>query len=191
MTTAVVVGTLSVAVLVVAAVQAIPSPEGFWPNTVVGWISAILGLISILGTMYAVHRFSQKPLVLGLIKLETTLTKTEEHFDKRIMEERKFFLEELAEIRKDGEHELNAMTRAVDDRLNRFGGRVQNVEDQYISQATIISGVVTAIAESRLDRANITKQLDALRVQMDSDRQDKQHFERELFKQLAGIRNRS
>lgn len=191
MTTAVVVGTVSVAVLIVAAVQAIPSPEGFWPVTVVGWISAILGLISILGTMYAVHRFSQKPLVHGLEKVEATLNKTEAHFDQRILEERKYFLDELAEIRRDAEHDMNAMTRAVDERLNRFGGRVQNVEDQYISQATIISGVVTALAESRLDRANITKQLDAMRTQMDLDRTDKQHFERELFKQLAGIKNRS
>lgn len=181
----------AVIVTAVAAIEGVPAPEGFWPVTVVGWISAILGVISIIGTLYAVHRFSQKPLLAAITKLEDAMDKAEKHFDQQILTERNYFTEQLADLRKDAEHENNAMSIALEQRMNAFGGRIQNTEEQYISQGTILSGMVTAMAESRLDRAYINVRLEKIQTQMEVDRHDKQQFERELFKQLAGLKNRS
>lgn len=138
-------------VAVVAALQKMEPParpEGFWPVTGSGWISLILSVGGAVTMAYGLWRFSQKGLLAEIRKVKGELAKIREAATQHAREERAHTDEVVRELRR--EHR-----EAMEEQEERLDG-----------QGLILNGLVTGLAESRLDRAHITEGLRLQREQL-------------------------
>lgn len=166
----------AVTVAAVAALQQVgppAKPEGFWPVTGSGWISLVLSIGGAVTMGYGLWRFSQKGLLAELRKLKKELGEVKEAAAKHARDEKEHVDRLLGEMRR--EHR-EAMGEA---------------EDRLEAQAIILNGLVTGLAESRLDRANITDAVRDMRRQFERVEDIREKRDLELLRILGEIRTQT
>lgn len=179
----------------VAALQAIPGPkrpESFWPITFTGWVSLVASVGALVAMGYALHRFSQKGIIEKLDTLdkhhERRETETERKIDEKIDTIRKHYDAQILDMRHYNESQMNAMSLALKGRMDGFGERVGDNEDAFAALSTIVSGLATSNAESRMDRQHINGKLDRIEGQLEVERNGRSAFEHEIIRMLGDIR---
>jgi len=171
----VITATGALVVAATAAVQQIGPPtrptEGFWPVTGSGWISLFLSVGGAITMCYGLWRFSQKGLLAELRKVKEELELLKADNARHAREEREHVNRVVAELR----HEHREAMEEQEERLE--------------GQALILNGLVTGLAESRLDRANITSGMGELRRQLERIEDAREKRDLELLRLLGEIRN--
>lgn len=141
-------GTAAVAVTGLAVAGA-HSPEGFWPVTVVGWLTMATSVGTLVTLLYLLYKKSLSPVV-------GSVTELRQHFDEKIAELEEKYDDEFSRQRSDVKRQIDNFTLAVHERLNGFGGRLEQNEADY-------EVINRQMAQSQEDRRHINEQLGELR----------------------------
>lgn len=177
-------GTGAAVLSAIAIVEGIPKPESFWPVTITGWVALLSGVSGLVVSGYLLYKRALSPVVVQLAELK-------QHMTEMAKGERDYFSVEIhnAELRID--QKFNAFTQRQEANMNAFGGRIdattrdmRGVEDDMRAQGIVIDGVVKALERSIADREHLNRSVDAIRIEMNRDRERREDFERKVLERL-------
>lgn len=129
----------------------IRSPESFWPTTMVGWLGAFLSIVAVVGVVYSLHRFSQKPVMEMIGELKRQLKELQEHYDDRLLEVQEHFDAEVERV-------LEMQTREI----NGWSGRITDNTQRIDAQRVILDGILLEAREARTNQEHIKGTVDRI-----------------------------
>lgn len=131
----------AVGAAVVTAVEALPSPDGFWPTTATGWFSFGGYLVGMVVGAVAFFKWWSAPTEKKIAEAEARMTKA------------------LEESAKACSAELNRHSESVKLRLDGMGGRIEQVEEETRENHTTTESVLQSMVEHRADRRHMGESL--------------------------------
>jgi hypothetical protein len=166
--------TAGAALLVLAqeAGAAIPATESFWPNTIVGWLTAVGLVITIAASGYGFHRFSQREALERVAKL-------------RLDTER-----ELTRYRADAEERLNAFHTTIRAEINGWGSRIEILKEETVHSRALVDALTRQMIETRRDWEHMSGMLRRFGEEFDDYRREQREREDRLMDAIEKIRDR-
>jgi hypothetical protein len=161
----------------------LPQPETLWPTSVAGWVALFLGFASAVGVIYAVHKSSLRPV-------ELSISDARKHFDGEIGDTKTHFDGKIASIEKHWEVQFNAYRDSVNKEVNGYGTRLTRLEEAFIAQTTIITGMQATMAVSVEDRRHMHQMLGDIRTQLSDMAKARAAFEERILTIIAAGRRR-
>lgn len=142
----------------VAAVETIPPPTSVWPTTVVGWITPVGIIVTVIAFLRNTHKQS---------------------VERAERDER-----ERARVTAIST-ELNSFGRRVDEQMNGFGKRLEAVEEDAASDRSAVNGLLQSMAETRADRKHFGESLERIEASLAESRRERAESDRRLMEALA------
>jgi uncharacterized membrane protein YfhO len=104
----------------------------------------VASLSSLIGVAYAVHKFSQKPVLISIAGLQ-------KHYD-----------EKLEALQKHYDSELRAMAGSLTKDLNGWSGRIVDNKETLDEQQTLLTGLLLNEREYQTERRYLNDKLDRI-----------------------------